>query len=526
MLDSKAATDSPDNNDYPSVVGQFSSVSSSSSSSSSASVNFSDTTFQSSDLIALFENFSFQKKGELKSYEEQSLMDQVSRLKIELAQQEAEREKKEEAGKEVQQDSLESNLLLELANVYSQQRNYFRMIESLSKISPEAPQYKDAQFVLGKWYHEAGNQDYAEDHFQRALAVDSSNKEAQAYLDAIKRAKADVIKKSVSIEDAWRSYKERGLTSIKSVAKETGDSEIQKKLASVSFAWENFGVDEVLKLVKDDPWAAMASLSIGDFEEIAQDFLRSRNSENLFKSYGGHVNGRNNWGQTPLHVCIGSLGLIKRLVEIHKANINEPDINGDTPIMLAVAVGKFDVAKYLLGCNPDLRVKNSKGNNIFLNLMEVSPLTDNLKVPDFIFVVVNYLRRQDLSPLRDRLVKELDVIVSEFVELHIKRAELNAEIDNYAENAQKYIEDNEQAREATEAKAKNILAKQQNLLDLKSALDIEKESKNISNDQRLSEVYRLIALKSKEVEEEFSATLEVMQSLIFHTKDPKFLYCT
>jgi ankyrin repeat protein/glycerol-3-phosphate responsive antiterminator len=523
MLDSKAATDSPDNNDSPSVVGQFSSVSSSSSSSSSASVNSSDTTFQSSDLITLFENFSFQKKGELKSDEEKILMDQVRQLKVELEQKEAEREKKEEKGQEVQKDELEFSILLELAKVYSQLRNYFRMIESLSKISPEAPQYKDAQFVLGKWYHESGNYDYAEDHFQRALALDFSNKEAQVYLDSIKRAKADLVKKSVNIEDAWLSYKEKSLASIQSVAKETDDQEIQKNLQSLSFPWENFGVGEVLELVKDDPWAAMASLNIGDFEGLAQDFLRSRKSENLFKSYSGQVNGKNSWGQTPLHVCVGSLGLIKRLVEVYKANINEPDINGDTPIMLAVAVGKFDVAKYLLSHNPDLRIKNSKGNNIFLNLMEVSPLTNNLKVTDFIFVVVNYLRRQDLSPLRDRLLNELDIIVKKLVELHIERAELNAEIDNYADKARKYIEDNTQAKEATEARAKELLARHESLLAVKSVLDTEKEFNKVSNDRNLSSVYQLIALKSKKMEDEYSATLEKMQSLIFNPEDPKII---
>ena len=65
---------------------------------------------------------------------------------------------------------------------------------------------------------------------------------------------------------------------------------------------------------------------------------------------GFNVNGRNNLGQTALHIAAkeGHLELANHLINKHNANINAQDNNSDTPLSLAIKYDHIDLAKELI----------------------------------------------------------------------------------------------------------------------------------------------------------------------------------
>ena len=84
----------------------------------------------------------------------------------------------------------------------------------------------------------------------------------------------------------------------------------------------------------------------------------------LISEYGcdPNPNVRGQFGRTVLHdACSGgNVSLIQTLIREHKADINERDIENDTPLHVAAFAGKADVAMLLIsehGCDPNVRGK-------------------------------------------------------------------------------------------------------------------------------------------------------------------------
>ena len=85
--------------------------------------------------------------------------------------------------------------------------------------------------------------------------------------------------------------------------------------------------------------------------------------DKLFK-LGSDIDGKNDEGDTPLHLASGTyddnVNLIEKLINLG-ANINSQNNNNDTPLHIAVRNQKIERVKFLLSKNAKQNIKNMSG---------------------------------------------------------------------------------------------------------------------------------------------------------------------
>lgn len=133
-----------------------------------------------------------------------------------------------------------------------------------------------------------------------------------------------------------------------------------------------------------------------DYKAMARHFLR-KEGKNLFASYKGGVNGKDTFGNAPLHLAAGSKEIMEILVEEHQANVNIKDAQGATPAFMTASFGKIEALKYLKEKGADLHARDENGNNILYSLV-ADHIPNN---PRDLTQVVSYLLEQDVHPTEE-----------------------------------------------------------------------------------------------------------------------------
>ncbi|CAI5720487.1 unnamed protein product [Hyaloperonospora brassicae] len=108
-----------------------------------------------------------------------------------------------------------------------------------------------------------------------------------------------------------------------------------------------------------------ASAELGNVNgQIPLHYHRGRREiAELLLDYTADVNHADTTGSTPLMRALGgkpSLAIIAQLVE-HGAKVDGRDVDGNTPLHLAISEGHEDIARYLLEHGADPSAKNNEG---------------------------------------------------------------------------------------------------------------------------------------------------------------------
>jgi ankyrin repeat protein len=89
-------------------------------------------------------------------------------------------------------------------------------------------------------------------------------------------------------------------------------------------------------------------------------------------------------GLTALHFAVreGHLDTVKFLAENAQVNVNQPSIDGSTPLLVAVQNGYYSIASYLIARGADPNVANGKGwTPLYLAVKNRNPETTALPAP-------------------------------------------------------------------------------------------------------------------------------------------------
>jgi hypothetical protein len=105
----------------------------------------------------------------------------------------------------------------------------------------------------------------------------------------------------------------------------------------------------------------------------------------------------------------GDYQVVQKLVQ-SGVNINEPDSNGDTPLMNAIRDGKAEVAKYLIESEADIKAKNKKGYDALLCAVDAVDYGQFEIVKSLINKGAN-LESKDLSGRTPLVIAALNVTV-------------------------------------------------------------------------------------------------------------------
>ena len=118
--------------------------------------------------------------------------------------------------------------------------------------------------------------------------------------------------------------------------------ETNKNNYSINFRFEDEDNDTLLLYSISDPMSNV------------YDFLLNNNAD---------ITLVNNEGESILHAIVfsGDIERLKKIMSNYKPNINLQSKDGATPLLLAISLGKFEIANFLINSEADVNITDNEG---------------------------------------------------------------------------------------------------------------------------------------------------------------------
>jgi serine/threonine-protein phosphatase 6 regulatory ankyrin repeat subunit B len=178
---------------------------------------------------------------------------------------------------------------------------------------------------------------------------------------AVQKGDRELVKKLINAKADLNAKSQSGRTAF-GFALEAGDDEIIAAFLDAGIAAEE-------ALAKDETFFARMAAS-GQVKTIGLIFdkglVKAGNSSSLTKALG-YV------------AADGHLELMDRILKTEGINVNQPDENGNTPLLLAVTGGKLEAINKLLDARADINAINKNGRNALI-IISANPKPSTVKL--------------------------------------------------------------------------------------------------------------------------------------------------